>query len=73
MIDRWVQWQNFANGPQSDRVAGFLVAVIKILLISYGVRTEMERLRAWFDSFSKISQISHLCTNSSKWKSVKTK
>ena len=46
MIDRWVQWQNFANGSQSDRVAGFLVAVIKILLISYGVRTEMERLES---------------------------
>ena len=47
MIDRWVQWQNLANGPQM-RVAGFVATFSEISLISlicYGVGTKTERLR----------------------------
>ena len=59
-----------------DRVAGFVAAISEISLISlacYGGGTETERLRVWFESVLKISQISQLCTNSSMWKPVKIK
>ena len=48
---------------KSDRVAGFHVAISEILLISYGVGSEKKGSLWWFESGSKISQISWLCAN----------
>ena len=63
MIDRWEIPEISVISAKVDRFAGILVVVGKILPISYGIRTEMERLRVLVWVIPKISQMSWLCTN----------
>ena len=53
--------------------AGIVIAISKILPISYGIRTEIEGLRVLVWVIPKISQMSWMCTNNSVWRSVKIK
>ena len=61
MTDRWEIPKILVISTKIDRFAGTLVAIGEILLISYGVRTETERLRVLVQVIPKISQISWLC------------
>ena len=56
-----------------DRFTGTLVVIGEVLPITYGIRTETERLRVLVQVFPEISQMSWLCTNNSVWRSVKIK
>ena len=73
MIDRWEIPEILVISAKVDRFAGILVVIGKILPISYGMRTETERLRVLVQVIPKISQMSWLHTNNSEWRSVKIK
>ena len=73
MIDRWKIPKILVISTKVDRFAGILVAIGEISPISYGIRTETERLRVLVWVIPEISQMSWLCTNSSVWRSVKIK
>ena len=45
MIDRWEISKLLVISTEVDRFAGILVVIGKILPITYGIRTETERLR----------------------------
>ena len=73
MIDRWEIPKTLVISAKVDRFAGILVVTGEILPISYGIRTETERLRVLVQVIPKISQMSWMCTNNSVWRSVKIK
>ena len=73
MNDRWEIPKISVISTKIDRFAGTLVAIGKILPISYGIRTETERLRVLVWVIPKILQMSWLCANNSVWRSVKIK
>ena len=73
MIDRWEVPKISVISVKVDRVAVMLVVIGEILPISYGIRTEIERLRALVLVIPKILQMFWLCTNNSAWRSVKIK
>ena len=73
MTDRWEIPEILVISTKIDRFAGTLVAIGKISPISYGIRTETERLRVLVWVIPKILQMSWLCANNSVWRSVKIK
>ena len=73
MTDRWEIPKISVISAKIDRFPGTLVAISKISQISYGIRTETERLRVLVWVIPEISQISWLCANNSVWRSVKIK
>ena len=73
MIDRWEIPEFLVISAKIDRFAGTLVVFGEILPISYGIRTETERLRVLVQVIPEILQMSWLCANNSVWRSVKIK
>ena len=73
MTDRWEIPNILVISTKIDRFVGTLVAIDEISPISYGIRTETERLRVLVWVIPKILQISWLCANNSVWRSVKNK
>ena len=73
MIDRWEIPKISVISTKVDRFTGILVVIGEISPISYGIRTETERLRVLVHVIPEILQMSWLCTNNSVWRSVKIK
>ena len=73
MIDRWEIPKISVISTKVDRFAGKLVVIGEMLPISYGIRTETERLRVLVWVIPEILQMSWLCANNSVWRSVKIK
>ena len=65
MINRWKIPEISVISAKVDRFAEILVVAGEILPISYGIRTEIERLRVLVRVIPKILQMSWLCTNNS--------
>ena len=73
MTDRWEIHQISVISAKIDRFAGTLVAIGQISPISYGIRTETERLRVLVWVIPEISQICWLYANNCVCRSVKIK
>ena len=73
MIDMWEIPEISVISAKIDRFTGTVVVIGEILPISYGIRTETERLRVLVQVIPEILQMSWLCANNSVWRSVKIK